>query len=106
MKEITFLELLHVILLLGSITYIIGSIIFVCVLNYFRISVRNIMLDVILHFILSFSVTFIFWIFWPTYIDVMCFFILLPAFLAEIFSSLVFLLLFWIKMCKGRLFKL
>jgi len=90
-KYFTFKEKLIFNLFLGSILFLIGAIIFSYILNIY--SVVNVTRKLVIQAMFSVCLSFVLWLVWP-FKDVMFGFILLPAFLSEIFVITIgFLLL-------------
>ena len=91
LKYFTFKEKLIFNLFIGSIFFLIGAIIFSYILNIY--SVVNVVRKLVIQVIFSVCLSFVLWLVWP-FKDVMFGFILLPAFLSEIFVITIgFLLL-------------
>lgn len=91
MKEITILEFLQMTLLLGSLTYIIGTVVFIYFLK--RLKVKQKVSIIIIHFISSFIVTIILWISWKFKLDIVYSFLFLPTLVAEILVTVLFVLI-------------
>lgn len=91
MKEITILEFLQMTLLLGSLTYIIGTVVFIYFLK--RLKVKQKVSIIIIHFISSFIVTIILWISWKIKLDIVYSFLFLPTLVAEILVTVLFVLI-------------
>ena len=91
MKEITILEFLQMTLLLGSLTYIIGTVVFIYFLK--KLKVKQKVPIIISHFISSFIVTIILWISWKIKLDIVYSFLFLPTLVAEILITVLFVLI-------------
>jgi len=82
LKYFTFKEKLIFNLFIGSVFFLIGAIIFSYILNIY--SVVNVVRKLVIQVIFSVCLSLVFWLVWP-FKDVMFGFVLLPAFLSEIF---------------------
>ena len=93
MKEITLFEFIQISLLLGSLTYMIGVIFFTYLIRRTKLKMVQKILYSIVRFVCSVLLTMIFWTFWMFKLDIVFSFIFLPAFLAEVLSVIVFILI-------------
>ena len=100
MQQLQLCELLKIASYLGSVTYCIGSLIFLVLL--IKIKVKKITLYIlytILHFLLSMFLSIFIWLLWEIDIDIMFSIFMLPACIAEFIITLA--MYYWIK-CKYR----
>lgn len=88
------IELIELILLMGSITYLLGAGFQIYILRRNRTSFFKILAVVLLTRCLTITASFFMWSFWTFPFDLMFFFILLPALFAEIILSPLMIIIF------------
>lgn len=83
-KYISGLELVLLQFLLGSVIYLVGSIVFFFILRKTVVNKYKKAILLLLQFCISFILSFVIWFFWAIKIDIMIFeFVNLPALIAE-----------------------
>lgn len=80
------MDIIILLMYLGAIVYIIGAIVYIYVLRNKKVDSKRIFLYSIIRTILSIVISCFIWQFWMFDIDIMCFFILLPAVMSEIIT--------------------
>jgi len=92
--NISIIELISLELYLGSISFIIGTLFFIIILQKLRLKKIKILLYTILQIISSIIITSIIHIIWNPHYDIMFSFIFLPNIIAEVItiSSLLFII--------------
>ena len=97
-QSISLGDLFSVELFVGSITFVLGTVLFfLLLLLYLRLNLKTTLLYCCLQLILVVSLSTIFFIFWRFNFDIMIGFLYLPGVLSEVFIMLLFYFILKIK---------
>lgn len=97
-QNISLGELFSVELFVGSITFVLGTVLFFFLLLLdLRLNIKAILLYCCLQLILAVSLSTVFFIFWRFNFDIMIGFLYLPGVLSEVFIMLLFYFILKIK---------
>ncbi len=97
-QSISLGDLFSVELFVGSITFVLGTVLFfLLLLLNLRLNLKTTLLYCCLHLILVVSLSTIFFIFWRFNFDIMIGFLYLPGVLSEVFIMLLFYFILKIK---------
>ncbi len=89
-QSISLGDLFSVELFVGSITFVLGTVVFLLLLLKLRLNLKTTLLYCCLQLILVVSLSTIFFIFWRFNFDIMIGFLYLPGVLSEVFIMLFF----------------
>ena len=95
-QSISLGDLFSVELFVGSITFVLGTVVFLLLLNL-RLNLKTTLLYCCLQLILVVSLSTIFFIFWRFNFDIMIGFLYLPGVVSEVFIMLLFYFILKIK---------
>lgn len=77
-------------LFVGSITFVLGTVVFLLLLLKLRLNLKTTLLYCCLQLVLAVSLSTIFFMFWRFNFDIMIGFLYLPGVLSEVFIMLLF----------------
>ena len=89
-QSISLGDLFSVELFVGSITFVLGTVVFLLLLLKLRLNLKTTLLYCCLQLVLAVSLSTIFFMFWRFNFDIMIGFLYLPGVLSEVFIMLLF----------------